>query len=90
MAEVEKERLTMAGNRIGSSCWYQNRRYSGGQWVTDPWKAGTLLSWSTDHEEYQDGPGPFPVGVVEDTESNQVLSIHATSIMFSDKAPVDV
>lgn len=61
-------------NRIGSSCWYR---------ITDQWKAGRLLAWSTDHEGTEFGPAHFPVGVIEDEKTNRCISIPVSQISFA-------
>jgi hypothetical protein len=53
-------------------CWFQTRTWKGrqadvaGKWVIGDWEQGTLHMWGTDHEEFEMGPGMYPVGVIED------------------------
>lgn len=65
--------------RIGEHCWYR---------TSGDWKGGILLSWSTDHIEYESGPGHFLVGVVEDTKTGDgVHSIPIANINFNSIRP---
>jgi len=61
-------------NRIGSACWYKEK---------GNWYQGTILAWSTSHEEQKGGPAPFPVGVIEDKKSLKCLSILVDNITFA-------
>ena len=45
------------------------------------WKPGRFHGWSTDYEEFEAGPGPFPVGIVED-EEGAVHSVYAGNVRF--------
>jgi hypothetical protein len=71
-------------NRINEQCWYLDANY---KVRAGKWRRGWLRAWSTDHEEFENGPGQFPVGVVEDTETGRVLSVYVTRICFAEKAP---
>lgn len=73
-------------DRIGSECWYRDRRGQSAEWT---WKRGRILNWSTDHEEYETGPGPFPAAVVEDLASGDVSSVYVGLISFSAEMPQD-
>ena len=73
-----------AANRIGSQCWYLDADYRD---RCGRWRRGRLQMWSTDHEEYENGPGPVPVGVVEDAETGRVMSVYVNRIAFSKAAP---
>ncbi len=64
-------------NRLGNHCWYK----------TTEWKGGVLLFWSTDHVEYESGPGHFPVAIIEDTKTGGVHSIPIANINFSSVHP---
>ena len=75
----------MDNNRIGANCWY--RTYSKKIWSA--WQAGTLRAWSTDHDEYETGPGPFPVGVVEDVDTSHCHSIPVFGICFAYDKPAE-
>jgi hypothetical protein len=46
-----------------------------------------VLHWSTDHEEYENGPGPIPVGVVEDDETRKCHSVYVGMINFALEKP---
>ena len=71
-------------NRIDSACWYREWSKSENKWI---WLAGTLRAWSTDHEEFENGIGPSPAGVVEDIVTNCCKSIHVCYICFADVPP---
>lgn len=45
------------------------------------WKKGVFRSWSTDHEEYESGPGPFPAAIVEDEEGS-IHVVYAEHVRF--------
>ena len=64
-------------NRIGNHCWYYDKE----------WLGGVLLAWSTDHVEYDSGPGHFPTAIIEDTKTSQVKSIPVANINFSSAQP---
>lgn len=68
-------------NRIGQGCWFKPPK-------AKEYERGTLRAWSTDHEEYESGPGLSPVGVIEAT-NGQMHSIHVNRISFSPLAPKD-
>jgi hypothetical protein len=75
----------MDNNRIGSKCWYRTRHAI----RVTPWKRGTLRMWGTDHEEFENGPGQYPIGVVEDDETKGCCSVHVERISFADDKPQD-
>jgi hypothetical protein len=71
----------MEANRVGSNCWFKTfdirtREHS-------DWRPGRLLNWSTDHVEYESGPGNFPVGVVEDSKDLSCHSVYVEFISFA-------
>ena len=72
-------------DRVGHACWYQIAHAASGPEIK--WRRGTVLAWSTDHEAYESGPGPFPVAVVEDDESGQVRSIYVSQVNFGTQQP---
>ena len=78
----------MKDNRIGAACWYKpadvKTKYSV---ASGEWRGVYLRAWSTDHEEFESGPGPFPVGVVEDEKTGQCHSIYVTRICFNTEPP---
>jgi len=71
-------------NRIGEQCWYKEWSKPDNKWV---WFAGTLHAWSTDHEEFENGIGPSPVGVIEDRLTNCCKSVHVCHICFAAVPP---
>lgn len=75
----------MNHNRIGAKCWF--REYDHETHSVKDWKQGRLLAWSTDHEEYEAGPGPYPVGVVESDETGICHSVSVPRICFAPVPP---
>ena len=83
---------TSFDNFVGRDCHYGiYARNPNGTYVRprDPgleiiWKRGRLVAWSTDHEEYDCGPGHFPVGVVVDDETGRVHSVPVDRITFGE------
>lgn len=71
----------MTENRIGSSCWFREYIRRGGTYTE--WKPGVIRLWTTDHIEYDNGPGPFPVGVIEDSTTLAMKSIPVQDITFA-------
>lgn len=43
---------------------------------------GKLLAWSTAYEEFENGPGLYPVGLVRLYANNQVVEVPAFLISF--------
>ena len=74
----------MDANRIGATCWYRD---GSGPRATWSWACARLRAWSTDHQEYDSGPGPFPVGVVEDDKTGCCHSVHVMDICFASIPP---
>lgn len=68
----------MSNNRIGEACWYNHK---------DKWKGGKLRAWSTDHAEFESGPGNYPVAVVEDDETQRCVVVYAERISFATVPP---
>ncbi len=67
------------GNRIDHlnwpltrACWFR----VGKEWFPATWHA-----WAQDHTDYDVGPGPFPVGIIED-ESGHMHSVPLENITF--------
>jgi len=73
----------MEKNRIGSMCWYRERLK--GEFT--PWVRGYLRAWATDHIEYESGPGPVAVGVVEDRQTMGMKAIPVEWITFANARP---
>ena len=48
------------------ACEFKRRWWDNG-WKIGDWEPGKWHAWSTDHEEFESGPGLFPIGVVEDS-----------------------
>lgn len=78
-SEENERQVEMSDNRIGAACWYKSN--------DNDWLPGTLRAWSTDHEEYDMGPGQVPVGVVEDDETGRCHSIYVERISFASAPP---
>ncbi len=68
-------------NRIGESCWF--RRFDTKSQAMGRWEGGALRAWSTDYEEFEAGPGLYPVGVVESDSSGLCHSVPVHSICFA-------
>jgi hypothetical protein len=51
------------------------------------WRRGILWAWSTDHQEYDSGPGPIPVAVIEDLETHAVHSVYVGHVSFAAEKP---
>ena len=45
-------------------------------YVIGDWQPGMLHMWGTDYEEFETGPGPFPIGVIEDRTG----TVHSISV----------
>lgn len=68
------------------ACQFQTRTWEGkrcvggqtlgGRWVISDWMSGILHMWGTDYEEFETGPGLFPVGVIEDVKG----TMHSISV----------
>ena len=64
-------------------CWYRLRRKTmKGTWETLPHRGGHFYLFTTDHIEYSDGPGPFPVAVIEDDATGAVHVVPAQDVCF--------
>ncbi len=63
-------------------CWYRDQREGLGEW-----QRGELHLFTTDHIEYENGPGPFPVGVIQNIETGQMYSIPVDQISLADEKP---
>jgi len=89
----ERPNLTQNGdtvidsNRIGSACWYHLPNISNRP--NNPWRGGKLRAWSTDHEEFETGPGLIPVGVIEDDMTGECHSIYVANICFVALPPME-
>ena len=71
---------TVLGDRIGYRCWYCY--YDCKTKNVHDWQRGRLRAWSTDHEETEQGPGHFPVGIFEDIETGLCHSVSVGRISF--------
>lgn len=69
------------------ACWYRKRTVA---WDSASHRrtvafskplAGTFHTFGTDHEEYENGPGPYMVAVVED-EQGAVHVVPAVDVCF--------
>jgi hypothetical protein len=47
-------------------------------------RPGRFKAWSVGHEEYEDGPGHFPVAIVE-YDDGSVSEVSPELIMFADR-----
>jgi hypothetical protein len=48
-------------------------------WKILDWEPGILHTWSIDHEEFETGPGMYPVGIVEDS-TGCIHSVYAEHV----------
>jgi hypothetical protein len=48
------------------ACEFKRRWWDNG-WKIGDWEPGKWRAWGTDYEEFETGPGMYPVGVVEDS-----------------------
>lgn len=76
---------TMNTNRLGAACWY--RVFDSNTRTLSKWTGGRLRAWSTDHVEFESGPGHFPVGVVEDDKTLRIVVVNASDITFASIPP---
>lgn len=75
----------MSDNRIGSACWYLPKKSASKDAV---WQLGYLRQWSTDFIEFENGPGLYPVGVIEDDKTKCCHSIIVEDICFASIPPI--
>ena len=61
------------------------RRVKAIAWINqkNEWIEGVFHGWSQNHEEFESGPGNFPVAIVE-IASGKVHLCHAESVQFLD------
>ena len=62
------------------TCWYKAS-------VGGEWKTGFFLKWATDYEEFESGPGQFPVALIEDAVDSLCRVVYAEHISFSPECP---
>lgn len=62
--------------KLPRACWYMPPK-------SQKYRMGVLHAWSTDHEEYETGPGPVAVGVVEDEKTLAVTAVRVDRITFA-------
>lgn len=65
--------------RLGDLCWIHTE---------NGWRRSRLLAWAIDSEETDAGIILYPVGVIEDTETCEILSVYVTKINFSLSCPI--
>jgi hypothetical protein len=60
-------RLTpLKTSTLTRACEFKRRWWDNG-WKIGDWEPGKWRAWGTDYEEFETGPGMYPVGVVEDS-----------------------
>lgn len=65
------------------ACWYRVvTGYTMGKEDLSKWRMGDFHAWSTFHEEYESGPGPFPAAIVEDNKTGAVIVTFAGNVHF--------
>ena len=79
-ARIQKGKVEMENNRIGSHCWYQP---AGPTIPPQKWRGGTLRAWGTD----MDNGERFPVAVIEDDGTGMCASIYVTRVSFATDNP---
>lgn len=77
----------------GRPCWYTgNGHYEYVEktrtFFKDPWIRGTFHCFGQDHQEFESGPGPFPIAIIEDVETHHVKVVHAANVSFAEEIPV--
>lgn len=73
-----------SSNRIGEQLWFRLIVLREG---IHEWRRGILRMWSVDYEEFESGPGNYPVGVIEDCKTGDVRSIHVDRLSFANDKP---
>lgn len=71
----------MASILEGMPCRISGKRFDAAtqKYIDNGYQYATFLDFSTDHEEYENGPGMFPVGIVL-LENGQLASVPIQSI----------
>ena len=65
------------------ACWYRfTIGFVMGKENISEWKTGRFHAWSTDHDEYESGPGPWASAIVEDEKTGAVVVTHASYVHF--------
>lgn len=67
--------------RIEHKKWIPPSANTNGHWGESEYEYGTFLDFSTDHEEYENGPGLYPVAIVM-LETGQLASVHINNIQI--------
>ena len=63
-----------------TTCWYK-------EGIGSEWKTGFFHEWSINWEQVGDGPGQFPVAVIEDATDSLVHVVYAEFVSFSPNHP---
>jgi len=63
-----------------TTCWYK-------EGIGSEWETGFFHKWGTNYEEFESGPGHFPVAIVEDATNSQVHVVFAGFVNFSPNHP---
>lgn len=70
-------------------CWFRVWEHVSGVGLKlTPWRNGAWHAWSQAHEEYESGPGNFPVGVIEDP-TGRIYAVPVEDIAFGADKPGD-
>lgn len=64
-------------------CLYKTVSVVLGREVTSDWTPGTWHYWSTDHVEFESGPGHYPVAIVEGM-GGLTHVVYARHVQFTD------
>jgi len=65
-----------------TNCWYKPD-------ANAPWGIGFFHQWSINYEEFETGPGNYPVAIIEDAVDSQVHVVYAGHVSFSPDGPDD-
>lgn len=70
---------------IGHKVFY--RVYNRTDRKYEKWQRGVLLAWSMDHDQYEGGPGHFPVAIVKHEFSGECRSVRVDDLWLSTALP---
>ncbi len=56
-----------------TTCWYKD----------DEWKTGFFHRWMQAYEEFECGPGHFPVAIIKDATDSRIHVVYAKDVSFS-------
>ena len=62
------------------ACWFRLRTKGIQRWIVEKPRGGRLHMFTTDHIEYESGPGLFPVAIVVDDIAEARWDAHAEPV----------